>query len=160
MFICLFQISYRFFTIRMCELLSSFLVKEQENVSVSFLSVMGKFMCEEKDESLEIAFRKEEMTLVGRMDQERKIEVSRVALTSYSRTVSVGECVEEGFFLNEEVYKKFTTRGGPGENTIEVEEFRIEKPWLRPDHGAKLVGVLILKFINVKGIEKLQVNNS
>lgn len=149
----------KIFTTRMFEQLSSFLVKEAEKVGVSFLCVWGKFVCEEYDDSLEIAVRKMELTLVRRMDEERLIEVSRVPLTEHSRTVSVGECVEEGIFLKEEVYKKFTTRGGPGENTIEIEEFKIEKPWLKPDHQAKLVGVQILNFINVKGREKLQVNN-
>ena len=117
-------------------------------------------MCEGHDDSLEIAVRKMELTLVRRIDDERTIEVSRVPLTEHSRTVSVGECVEEGIFLKEEVYKKFTTRGGVGENTIEIEEFRIEKPWLKPDHQSKLVGVQIMNFINVKGREKLQVSNS
>ena len=150
----------KIFNIRMFEQLSSFLMKKAEEVYVSFLCVWGKFVCEGHDDSLEIAVRKMELTLVRRIDDERTIEVSRVPLTEHSRTVSVGECVEEGIFLKEEVYKKFTTRGGVGENTIEIEEFRIEKPWLKPDHQSKLVGVQIMNFINVKGREKLQVSHS
>ena len=56
--------------------------------------------------------------------------------------------------IDQEVHhKRRTTRGGPGENTMEIEEFKIEKPWLKPDHQkkTKLVGVQILNFMYVKG---------
>ena len=163
MLVCVFFVVpdiLKIFTIRMSEQLSSFLVKKTEKAGVSLLCVWGKFVCDEDDDSLEIAVRTMEMTLVRKRDEERFIEVSRVSLNQHSRTVSFGECVEEGKILKEEVYKKFTTNGGPGENSIEIEEYKIEKPWLKPDHQTKLVGVQILNFINVKGIEKLQVTNS
>ena len=70
---------------------------------------------------------------------------------------SEGECVEMSDIIEEEVYKRYTSRGGLGENEIEVEEFTVDKPWLRPAHGDKLIGVLTYKFINQEGIEKMQV---
>ena len=120
---------------------------------VSLSSIWGNF--ENEDESVEVSFRKGILTIVKRMKNELK--VSRVPLSAHSRTVSEGECVENGEFSQEEVYKKCITRGGPGENEIEVEEFAIEKPWLRPAHGNKFIGAMTYRFITQEGIEMMKV---
>ena len=122
---------------------------------ISLCCIWGNYENEDTKESTEVSVRKGTLTIVKRGRNE--VKVNRVSLSPYSRTVSEGECIERSDIIEEEVYKKYTSRGGPGENHIEVEEFIIEKPWLRPAHGDKLIGVLTYQFINQEGIEKLQV---
>ena len=108
---------------------------------------------ENEDGSVEVSFRKGILTIVKRMKNELK--VSRVPLSVHSRTVSEGECVENSEFSQE--VKKCGTRGGPRENEIEVEEFAIEKPWLRHAHGNKFIGAMTYRFITQEGIEMMKV---
>lgn len=122
---------------------------------VSLCCIWGNYENEDINESTEVSVRKGTLTIVKRRRNE--VKVNRVSMSPYSRTVSEGECIEMSDIIEEEVYKKYTSRGGPGENQIEVEEFTIEKPWLRPAHGDKLIGVLTYQFINQEGIEKMQV---
>ena len=61
---------------------------------VSLSSIWGTF--ENEDGSVEVSFRKGILTIVKRMKNELK--VSRVPLSVHSRTVSEGECVENGEF--------------------------------------------------------------
>ena len=122
---------------------------------VSLCCIWGNYVNEDNNESTEVSVRKGTLTIVRRRRNE--VNVRRVPMSPYSRTVSEGECVEMSDIIEEEVYKRYTSRGGLGENEIEVEEFTVDKPWLRPAHGDKLIGVLTYKFINQEGIEKIQV---
>ena len=126
-------------------------------VHVSNCSIMGTYINEEKAEIVEISNKKGLLTIVKRMEKEALVMVNRVNLEEHSNTIYNGECVEKSDFIPEDVYKKYTSRCGKGENEIEIEEFRIGKPELRPSHYSKLIGVMLLCFIRDQGIEKLKI---
>ena len=123
--------------------------------SRSCLRIMGRF----NDDNSELLVSKhgDELTIVRRNNVNNNFILNRVNLVDDSGTTSSGENVELGEFVNEDVFKRYYLRAGKDLNEIEVEEFRIDRPELRPTHSSKLMGALLLKFIWENGIEKLQV---
>lgn len=124
-------------------------------MEVSKCAIHGRYKGGETE--IQISYHNEELTIVRRSKGDRIIVVNRTKIVQDTRVSSSGETVEKGENSEEEVFKKFTLCGGPGENHIEVEEFRIEKPELRPQHASKLVNVTLYKFMNDNGTEKLKV---
>ena len=128
---------------------------ELKEIEVSKCAIYGRYKAGGTE--IQISYHNEELTIVRRTEADRNIVVNRTKISQDRRVSSSGETVEKGELSEEEVYKKFTLCGGPGENHIEVEEYRIEKPELRPQHASKLVNVKLYKFLNDNGTEKLKV---
>jgi hypothetical protein len=126
--------------------------RDQNNASKS--SIFGRF----KDETSEllISYQSGELTLVRRSEGSKAI-VNRTKVTQDTRHISTGQTIEKGEFKEEEVFKKFWLRSGPGENEIEIEEFQIEHPEQSPSHSSKLVGILVYNFLIENAVEKVKV---
>jgi hypothetical protein len=127
-------------------------LREMEESKCAFF---GRYV--ESELELLISYYAEELTIVRRSEVDSDIKVNRTKIVQDTRFISSGEAVEKGEFTEEQVFKKYFLRGGPGENEIEIADYRIEKPELTPTHSSKLISITLFKFLNDNGIEKVKV---
>jgi hypothetical protein len=128
---------------------------KQKEMEASKCSIFGKY--EEGESELLISIHGGDLTIVRRSKDDSDIILNRTKIEQDSWRKSSGEAVEKGEFTEAEVFKTYLLSGGPGENEIEVVEYRIEKPELRPAHSSKLISVTVYKFLNENGTEKVKV---
>ena len=128
----------------------------ESGMKVSTQPIKGHYEGSHSD--LTISFHDSELTFVNRFENRvPTLNFKAKMVLEPNQANSLGEAVEKSVFIDEEVYKKIWTRGGVGENEVEINEFRLEAPHLPATHSSKLIGSILYQFRNDNGVEKVEV---
>ena len=131
--------------------------------TVSRRNIFGRYVNYQDDEEVFVSVKKEVLTIVHRSIENlpQKVHVIHCDLVNLTDDIKTSWIVEKSSILDEDVYKKISTRAGIGENRIEIQEFRlckdIRKEHLRLDHGEFQYGLVTYFFVEIQGEQYIKV---
>ena len=123
--------------------------------TVSKQSIFGRFVNYDEDEEIFVSVKEEVLTILHRtiIQLPQKYQVIKCDLSDLTSEIKTSYIVESSSLLEEDVYKKITLRGGPGENRIEILEFKLcndkRKEHLKLDDQEFLYGLITYFFIEI-----------
>ena len=82
-----------------------------------------------------------------------RAELSKHYTPLFNGDVYVGEAIGKRGISEERVCKRIFTHYNRHENSVEINDFSIENPDLHPIHASKLLGYMLLQFVNCDGEE-------
>ena len=97
------------------------------------------------------------ITIITFTDNERNSKIFRADLERKSQFFSFGMTTGMSALSSQNVYKQIWQESKMEQN-IEVEEFKIERFHLKPDHSSKLIVSVRYRFINDDGQDRVMVN--
>ena len=127
----------------------------------STVRIVGRFV-DSKREIL-ISHCSDELTICERdLETGNVISLNRAELSKhytplFKGDVYVGEAIGKRELSEERVFKRMITHYNRHENSVEINDFRIENPELHPIHTSKLLGCMLLQFVNCDGEESVLV---
>ena len=132
---------------------------------VSKRNIFGTFVNYDVDEEIIVSVKLNILTIVTRSIKQlpQKVRVLRCYLIDRTQEISNSEIVEKSSILDEDVYMKITMRAGPGQNRIEVFEFKLcsdeRKEHLKLDHSEFQYGLVTFFFVEKEGTQFIKVSS-
>ena len=130
---------------------------------VSRSNIYGKYVNYDLDQEIFVSVKSGVLEIVHRsIEREpQEIHVIKCDLNHLTTYIKFSETVEKSSISDADVYKTIKVRGGPGENSIEILEYRLcedkSLEHLKIDHGVFLTGLVSYSFVDIGNIQHIKV---